>query len=221
MEYLDGVFVYEWQDMYENNCNSFYLGDGINAFIDPGLTTHAIILLGGMRVDGVNPDTVKFVLNTHSHPDHYEASAYFQGMGAKVALHEDEVKFLNGEGGEMYSLFGIASPDVTVDVSLKEGELSFGNNKLQIIHTPGHSPGSIAIYWKEKKALFCGDTVFDQNVGRTDFSGGSPAKLKDSIKKLASLDVEHLFPGHMGMISGKENVKRNFDIIVKSIFPYL
>lgn len=136
-------------------------------------------------------------------------------------MHKDEVEFLAGSGSELYSLFGISPPDTKIDLILEEGELRFGESVLQIIHTPGHSPGSIAIYWEEKKALFCGDTIFDQNIGRTDFSGGNANEIKESIKKLSLLDVEHLFAGHMGMISEKDNVKKNFQVIIKSILPYI
>ncbi|MCX7634515.1 MAG: MBL fold metallo-hydrolase, partial [Syntrophales bacterium] len=72
-----------------------------------------------------------------------------------------------------------------------------------------------------RKALFPGDVIFAESVGRTDFPGGSGAKLKRSILKAAKLDIEYLLPGHMGMVAGREAVQMNFNIVIQHIFPYL
>ncbi|MEQ8204508.1 MAG: MBL fold metallo-hydrolase, partial [Smithellaceae bacterium] len=82
-------------------------------------------------------------------------------------------------------------------------------------------PGSIGLYWPERKALFCGDVIFAQNVGRTDFPGGSSALLKKSIISFAQLDIEFLLPGHMGIIAGKDKIRKNFEIIIQHILPYI
>ena len=136
-------------------------------------------------------------------------------------MHCDEIAFLQGEGGALYGLFGLRKPEVAVNMSLEEGHLTLGDEAFEVVHIPGHSPGSIGLYWPARKALFCGDVIFDQSVGRTDFPGGNGAQLKASIRNLAKLDIEYLFPGHMGMVDSSENVKRNFKIVIQQIFPYI
>ncbi len=92
---------------------------------------------------------------------------------------------------------------------------------MQVIHTPGHSPGSVSLYWHEKKALFTGDVVFKQGVGRTDLPGGNGEILKESIKRLSHLDVEEMLPGHGEIVSGGELVKTNFQEIERLWFADL
>jgi len=221
MKYLEGLYVYQWRDMYENNCNSFYIGKGVNALIDPGLSVHLPELFRRMSGDDIAAADVAYVINTHAHPDHFQGSEYFHKRGAHIALHKEEITFLEGAGASLYSLFGIPSPNAIVDTVLQEGEMVIGEEIFQIIATPGHSPGGIALYWAAQKALFCGDTVFEQSVGRTDFPGGNSQLLKESIRHLANLDVEHLLPGHMGIVTGKKAVQRNFEMIIEAVFPYL
>jgi glyoxylase-like metal-dependent hydrolase (beta-lactamase superfamily II) len=96
---------------------------------------------------------------------------------------------------------------------LQEGDLVIGDKTFRVILTPGHSPGSICLYWPEKKVLFTGDVVFSQSIGRTDLPGGSGKQLKESISRLAELDVEVLCPGHGDVVAGRENVQKNFKMI--------
>jgi len=104
---------------------------------------------------------------------------------------------------------------------LQEGDLVIGDKAFQVILTPGHSPGSVCLYWPEKKALFTGDVVFSQSIGRTDLPGGSGRQLKESIMRLAELDVDILCPGHGDVVTGRENVKKNFQMIRDFWFNYL
>ena len=92
---------------------------------------------------------------------------------------------------------------------------------LKVFHTPGHSPGSVCLYWTQQKALFSGDLVFKEGIGRTDLPGGDGAKLKESIKKLVNLEIDWLFPGHGNMISGKEEVRSNFNEIENFWFKHI
>ncbi len=104
---------------------------------------------------------------------------------------------------------------------LNEGDLAVNGMDFKIFHTPGHSPGSISIYWTEKKALFTGDLIFKDGVGRTDLPGGNGKELKESIKRLEELDVEYLLSGHGDVIFGKQEVDRNFEIIERQWFGHL
>jgi len=194
---------------------------GVQALVDPGLSRYVPSLLESMKLDGIQEADIRYVINTHSHPDHFEGSACFAPDKVKIAMHADEIAFLNGEGGGLYGLFGMAAPAVDINMILQEGNLALGDETFEIIHIPGHSPGSVGLYWPARKALFCGDVIFDQSVGRTDFPGGSGAQLKESIRNLAKLDIECLFPGHMGMVDGAQNVQRNFKVVIQQIFPYI
>jgi glyoxylase-like metal-dependent hydrolase (beta-lactamase superfamily II) len=92
---------------------------------------------------------------------------------------------------------------------------------MTVFHTPGHSPGSISIYWNSQKALFTGDLVFKEGLGRTDLPGGNGSMLKQSIKRLAELEVDYLLPGHGDIITGAEKVSKNFNEIEQFYFAYV
>jgi glyoxylase-like metal-dependent hydrolase (beta-lactamase superfamily II) len=216
MRFTDDIYVYEWTDSFENNCNSFYIGGNVNALVDPGLKGYVPNLLGNMEEDGIDKSAIKYVINTHSHPDHFEGSVLFNDADIKVGLHEKEIEFLNGAGSSLYNLFGMDPPVIRIDLPLKEGKISLGD-----VTFPGHSPGSIGLYWPARKVLFSGDVIFYQNVGRTDFPGGSGSYLKQSIVTLSKLDIETLFPGHMNVIDGANEVKKNFQMVQKHVFPYI
>ena len=90
------------------------------------------------------------------------------------------------------------------DILVSDGdELKVGDVTLKFIHTPGHTEGGMCIYVKEAKALFSGDTLFRQSIGRPDFPGGSYKEIMDSIRKKLFLlpDDTNVFPGHMGTTS--------------------
>ncbi len=105
-------------------------------------------------------------------------------------------------------MFGMKFPQFTFDIELEEGPWKIGNEVLHVYKTPGHSPGSVCLYWESKKVLVCGDLIFKESVGRTDFPGGSSALLKESIERMKELDIEYLLPGHMDIVVGKSNVKK-------------
>ena len=221
MKLANDLYAYEWTSYSENNCNSFYIGGKVGALIDPGLASFVPDLLASMKADGVRREEIRFVINTHSHPDHFEGSRIFSDDSVSIALHEDEMAFMKGDGRHLYQLFGLQAPKVPVQLVLKSGDVEFGGETFRVLHVPGHSPGSIALYDPKRKALFCGDVIFDKNVGRTDFPGGDARLLKESIRALAALDVEILLPGHMGILEGRDSVEENFRIVMDNIFPYL
>jgi len=221
MKLRDDIFVYEWTDSFENNCNSYYIGGDVQAIIDPGLLKYVPDLLERMGRDGIDETDIRYVINTHSHPDHFEGSEYFYGQDIAIGLHKEEAAFLSGPGGELYTLFGLKTPKPKIDLVLVEGDIQLGGEPFQIFHVPGHSPGSVALYSASRKALFGGDVIFDQSIGRTDFPGGNGQLLKDSIMKLSALDANTILTGHMGIIDGAAKVKKNYQLIIKYFFPHL
>jgi glyoxylase-like metal-dependent hydrolase (beta-lactamase superfamily II) len=221
MKLKNEIYVYEWTNYFDNNCNSYYIGDKVQALIDPGLSRYLPDLLNQMFADGIKKENIRYIINTHSHPDHFQGSELFDAATVKIALHQKELEFLKGVGGELYGLFGITVPRMQINFPLEEGDVILGDQTFKIILAPGHSPGSIGLYWPAQKALFCGDVIFEQNVGRTDFPGGNGSLLKKSIISFSQLDLELLFPGHMGIIQGWEKVQDNFNIVIQNIFPYI
>ncbi len=215
------LYAYPWVSMQENNCNSYLIGGDVPVLIDPGHQHLVKNLINQMEKDKHRFEDIRLIIATHVHPDHFEATQTFARAGVLLALHPEEEKFMKETGGEFYRGFGMEMPEIKVDFFLKEGELKLGTKTLQVLHTPGHSPGSISLYWPEKKALFTGDVVFAMGVGRTDFPGGDGDLLRDSIERLARLDAEWLLSGHGEVLKGKKNIQRNFSYVRTNFFEYL
>jgi len=213
MKVIDGVYAYVWWDQFENNCNTYFLGEPLNILVDPGLKNHVNSRLKDMENDGIDTEKIRYVLDTHCHPDHFEGTMPFIEKGIPVAMHREEIDFFNKMGPEFFSMFRMPFPEIEFDVVLEEGIWEVNGTELQVFQTPGHSPGSVCIYWKEKKTLVCGDLIFEKSFGRVDFPGGDEQKLVESIRRMSKLDVEILLPGHMNIITGADNVKRNFQIL--------
>jgi len=215
------LYAYPWVSMQENNCNSYFIGGDVPVLIDPGHQHLVKNLINQMEKDKNRFEDIRLIFATHVHPDHFEATQTFARAGVLLALHPEEEKFMKEAGGEFYRGFGMEMPEIKVDFFLKEGELKLGTKTLQVLHTPGHSPGSISLYWPEKKALFTGDVVFAMGVGRTDFPGGDGNLLRDSIERLARLDAEWVLSGHGEVLKGKKNIQRNFSYVRTNFFEYL
>ncbi|MCB2187306.1 MAG: MBL fold metallo-hydrolase [Deltaproteobacteria bacterium] len=220
MQLADDLFFYPWTQHTVNNCNSYLIGGELPTLVDPGHDQLYGHLEVGLTGDG-QKDLPGLVIVTHSHPDHLEAAVRLQRQGAKVALHPVEAEFLAGEGRALAAAMGLPAYDIVPDLFLEEGELFLGQEQLQVLHTPGHSPGHLCLYWPRHKALFAGDLVFAQGVGRVDFPGGSGEDLKDSLKRVANLDLELVLPGHGPILKGKEQIAANFQLIERMYFDML
>jgi hydroxyacylglutathione hydrolase len=220
MEIAKDLYAYLWKDPYDNNCNTYVIGGEKVLLIDPGHSRHLPALFSQMNEDGISPDTVDLIIITHSHPDHFEGIAAFLDKPVRVAMNGQEEKYLLGNGKYLFEMMRQALPGYRIDFYLKEGDLHFGKRAFQIYQTPGHSPGSLSIYWPEKKTLFTGDVVFSGGIGRTDFIEGDPDLLAESIERLSRLDIEILLPGHGEILTGKEAVLENFEGIRQSFFAY-
>lgn len=145
---------------------------------------------------------VKFILHTHAHFDHIGASSHVKkALNAPLCLHRgDELLFKNLPiQGKLYGFkFGEAP---NIDQFIEDNEIiTFGDCKLEVIHTPGHSPGSICfkISGSSDEIVFSGDTLFQSSIGRTDLWGGDHRQILKSIKeRLFILDDDlEVHPGH-------------------------
>ena len=213
MKVTDGVYAYVWNGVLENNCNSYYFGEPLNILFDPGLKNYTDELLRKMEEDGIDIETISYVINTHCHPDHIEGNINFTKYDIPAAMHRDEIEFLKASGQDFFRMLGLPFDEFRFEIELVEGYLKIGDVELQVIRTPGHSPGSVCIYWPDKKALVCGDLVFRETFGRVDLPGGEPDQLRNSIDRISELDVEYLLPGHMDIIEGRENVMQNMELV--------
>ena len=145
--------------------------------------------------------TPVYALNTHGHFDHLMGVEFLrQRYGAKFAVSSKD-KFLVDKATQSAELFGVRAGDMpdTIDVDLEGMQsISFGQSELQIISTPGHTPGHVAFYEPEAKLLFTGDTLFRESIGRTDLPGGDYSWIMKSIlDKIMPLgDEVKVYPGH-------------------------
>jgi hydroxyacylglutathione hydrolase len=145
--------------------------------IDPG--GDAPLILDRVEQLGL---TIKYIVNTHGHIDHIAANRPVkEATGAQIAIHKDDAEWLVTDQGSYARMLGVVSAGPAADVLLTEGdEISFGDDSLQVIHTPGHSLGGISLVGDG--VVFCGDTLFAMGVGRVDLPGGSWETLMRSIQ---------------------------------------
>lgn len=158
----------------------------VAAVIDPGDEAGRILQV--IKDDGVD---VKYILLTHGRYDHTTAvPELHQALPqAEIYIHKADA---NGAGSRLFPLAG-QIPDLKF---YDEGNaLTLGELTIQVLHTPGHSKGSVTL--KVGDVLFCGDTLFAGSCGRTDLAGGSYEEIMASLKKLGELPGDyHVCPGH-------------------------
>ena len=161
----------------------------------------------------ISPDQIDVAIVTHGHPDHLEAVQALN-KATLFTMSAEEHRFISELAGQYWK---IPEPHFF----LREGDLTIGEHSFEVIVTPGHSPGSICLYWPAKKALFTGDLVFNQSIGRTDLPGGSGSMLKESVERISQMDVEYLLCGHGEIVAGRKEVQANFQKIKDYWIDYL
>lgn len=157
-----------------------------NILVDAGLVPGTIEKFRG---------AVDTLVLTHCHYDHIARVREVATIcNAKIAIHELDADGLRNDMKSLAHHFGARSPGIEPDIVLHDGD-TIGN--LTVMHTPGHTPGSICLYHPGTHALISGDTVFtDGCFGRYDFPGGNREQLEESLMRLAEIPVEELCPGH-------------------------
>ena len=143
------------------------------------------------------PYKVKYLLNTHGHADHIKYNAAVKKrFRVPLYIHQLDEEMLQSPVKNFSSFWGMPIVSPSADFFLKDGQkLKFSNWEVEVIHTPGHTPGGVS--FQVGNWLFTGDTLFAGGVGRVDLPGSSLASLKDSLSKLLSLDPSlYIYPGH-------------------------
>ncbi len=141
---------------------------------------------------------LKYIVNTHGHGDHTCGNARMMELtGAKLIMHKlDDELFNTTEGHAMSRQWGF-TPSPPVDIQVEDGDkIAVGDVSLEVIHTPGHSPGGVSLY--APGHVFTGDTLFVGGIGRTDLPGASMQEFMQSIKErlLTLPDDTIVWPGH-------------------------
>jgi hydroxyacylglutathione hydrolase len=173
----------QWLPGTSSTGNAYICGE---ILIDAGILPMAVVPY---------QDAIRTIILTHCHYDHTAHAAEIAELcGAEIAIHRFDAAALRDDMQSVALLFGERAPRVQPQRLLTGGERI---GPLIVIHTPGHTPGSICLYGERDGILFSGDTVFTEgSFGRYDLPGGDLDDLKRSVKLLADLRVKALYPGH-------------------------
>ena len=176
--------------------NSYLILGEKTILIDTGM--RAPVLLENIKNAAVKAEEIDLIVNTHCHFDHIRSNKYLKKAfpNAKLAAHAEDEPYISTANPEYTASRFIAGnlEAAKVDISLKEGDKL---GEYEIVHTPGHTQGSICLLNRGAGILITGDTIFAKGfTGRTDLPGGSVEQMKASLKKLEKFRLEKILPGH-------------------------
>jgi glyoxylase-like metal-dependent hydrolase (beta-lactamase superfamily II) len=198
--------------------NAYLLVGKKIVLIDTGLAQNEPYLKEFLSALSISPNEINLILHTHGHADHYEADRIFPK--AEIMMHRKDAEKVNSHD-PIFTCSELLNGSYFPKISsfLSDGQkLKIEPFDIEVIHTPGHSAGSVCFYEKKKKLLFSGDTIFKAAVGRYDLAGSSKNDLIDSIHKLSKLKVDMLLPGHGKVLS--EKLSDNFEFAINQMSAY-
>ena len=167
-----------------------------------GRSTEALVLDPGMgaaqpliRQAAVNGLRLRMIANSHGHIDHiFDNAPLMRGSGAPLAIHPEDAYRLDGQNS-----YGFTMEPAVASIDLLEGEqLRIGDLVFDVLHTPGHTEGSLCLYEERHALLLTGDLLFHGSYGRTDLPGGDEAAMVASLARLARdlPPAVRVLPGH-------------------------
>lgn len=212
----ENVYFIEGQDEYIPDSHVYVVGKPSSqdlSLVDVGLVGKGDYKIQSLLKMEIDLSAIKRIIMTHTHLDHIGCLAEIlqQIPGAELWIHSLEAEPLErGDERTVYGMdmfrdmcqmqYGLKPGDFTFQVhrKLQGGEsLSVGDMVWEVIHIPGHSAGGIALYYPPKRILIPGDVVYaDYAIGRFDLYGANASELKNSLVRLAELEVDILLPGH-------------------------
>jgi hydroxyacylglutathione hydrolase len=219
---IEDVYYIPGQDEVMPDSHAYVLGKPASqnlSLVDAGLTGKGGYKIQAIQRAGIELSSIKRVIMTHTHLDHIGCFAEIlkQLPWAELWVHRSEADLLEkGDERAVYGMdmfrefcqrqFGLkpGAFQCQVNRKLQGGEtLDLGDMTWEVIHIPGHSMGSIGLYHRPMKILIPGDVVYsDYAIGRFDLYGADAAGLKESLMRLAELEVDILLPGHNQIVKG-------------------
>ncbi len=184
---------------YANHITNSYIvygNDNFGIVIDPGFESEKII----NKINKLNL-TISYIVITHAHADHMGAlEDLVNYTHAKVIVHEEDFLALLNKAPNYHELLNVKLQNIKEEdvIKVKDGyEFKVGNLEFEVIHTPGHTKGSICLFEKNSNNLFTGDTIFCDCHGRCDLYSGNFADMLNSIRKLFNrFSNIMIYPGH-------------------------
>ncbi|HVN95098.1 MAG TPA: MBL fold metallo-hydrolase [Syntrophorhabdaceae bacterium] len=218
----NGVYFIPGQDEMIPDAHVYVIGDPASqdlTMVDAGLTGKGGYKVESLKKLGIDPALIKRIIMTHTHLDHIGCLAEIRSATPDAELWVHRLEAEPMEAGDDRAIYGMdafkgmcqmqygigpGAFTIKVDRKLEGGEtLEIGGMIWDVVHIPGHSMGGIALYNPVDKILIPGDVVYaDYAIGRFDLYGADPAQLKQSLAKLAALDVDVLLPGHNQIVKG-------------------
>ena len=222
MELSPQLHAFLWTNPSANNCNTYLIRSREKRIlIDPGYAAYFGHVREALARIELSLEDIDLIICTHAHPDHVEAVRLFTELPTRFALHAAEWDLIQKMAPFMKNSLNGSPDSLEPDFFLTEGTLSVGDIHLEVYHTPGHSPGGVTLCFPAEKALFTGDLIFAGGLGRTDLPGGNGDRLKESIRRISSLNAKWLLSGHGEIISDETTVADNFVQVEQAWFRYI